>query len=142
MTSTPWDLERFVSAQDPVYAEVCAELAAGRKRSHWIWFVFPQLAALGRSSTARFFGLEGVDEAAAYWAHPVLSQRLRQCTQLVLDVQGKSAHQIFGSPDDLKLCSCMTLFEIAAQDEPVFGEVLARYYGGVRDEATLALLGA
>lgn len=136
----PFDLERFVTAQQPVYATVCEELAAGRKASHWMWFVFPQLRALGRSSTAKFFGIEGLDEAVAYWAHPVLRERLRHCTQLVLGVQGRSIHQIFGSPDDLKLCSCMTLFEVAAPDEPGFGLLLQQGFGGERDSATLALL--
>lgn len=138
-----FDLERFVTAQQPVYAIVCEELAAGRKASHWMWFVFPQLRALGRSSTAKFFGIEGLDEALAYWAHPVLRERLRHCTQLVLgvhDARDNSIHRIFGSPDDLKLCSCMTLFEVAAPDEPNFGLLLAQGFGGRRDSATLALL--
>jgi uncharacterized protein (DUF1810 family) len=135
-----FDLERFVTAQAPVYAAVCDELADGRKASHWMWFVFPQLRALGRSATAKFFGIESLDEARAYAAHPLLGARLRECAQRVLDVQGRSAHQIFGSPDDLKLCSCMTLFEAAAPVEPVFEQVLERYFDGVRDHATLALL--
>jgi len=138
----PFDLERFVTAQAPVYDTVREELVAGRKGSHWMWFVFPQLRALGRSPTARLFGLEGLDEAAAYWQHPMLGSRLRECAQLVLAVRGRSAHQIFGSPDDLKLCSCMTLFEAAAPGEAVFAEVLRQCYGRVRDEATLALLRA
>jgi uncharacterized protein (DUF1810 family) len=137
-----FDLERFVTAQAPVYAAVCDELADGRKASHWMWFVFPQLRALGRSATAKFFGIEGIDEARAYAAHPVLGARLRECAQRVLDVQGRDAHQIFGSPDDLKLCSCMTLFEAAAPAEPVFAQVLERYFDGVRDPATLELLPA
>jgi uncharacterized protein (DUF1810 family) len=137
-----FDLERFVTAQAPVYAAVCDELADGRKASHWMWFVFPQLRALGRSATAKFFGIESLDEARAYAAHPLLGARLRECAQRVLDVQGRSAHQIFGSPDDLKLCSCMTLFEAAAPAEPVFAQVLERYFDGVRDLATLELLPA
>ncbi len=141
MASDTPDLDRFVTAQAPVYAQVCAELAAGHKRSHWMWFVFPQLRSLGRSATARFFGLEGAQEAAAYWAHPLLSQRLRHCAQLVLAIEGRSANDVFGSPDDLKLRSCMTLFEVVAPGEPAFREVLARFYGGVRDPATLDLLG-
>jgi uncharacterized protein (DUF1810 family) len=141
MASGTWDLERFVTAQAPVWAQVCTELAAGRKQSHWMWFVFPQLRALGRSATARFFGLEGAAEAAAYWAHPLLSRRLRHGAQLVLAVEGRSVHDIFGSPDDLKLRSCMTLFEAVAPGEPVFADVLARFYEGVRDPATLDLLG-
>jgi uncharacterized protein (DUF1810 family) len=136
----PFDLERFLSAQAPVHEAVCAELAAGRKASHWMWFVFPQLRALGRSPTAKFFGIEGLDEAKAYGAHPVLSERLALCTQLVLDVRGRSIHQIFGSPDDLKLHSCMTLFEAAAPEEAHFARLIEQGFGGVRDDNTLALL--
>jgi uncharacterized protein (DUF1810 family) len=135
-----FDLDRFVKAQQPVYDVVVAELSAGRKRSHWMWFVFPQLKGLGRSSTARFYGIEGREEAAAYWRHPLLGPRLKQCAQLVLDVEGRSVHEIFGAPDDLKLCSCMTLFQAMAPDEPVFAAVLDKHYGGARDEATLQLL--
>jgi uncharacterized protein (DUF1810 family) len=136
----PMNLERFVRAQDPVYAAVCAELAAGRKASHWMWFVFPQLEALGRSATAKWFGLAGRAEAAAYWRHAVLGPRLKACTGLVLALRGRSAHQVFGAPDDLKLRSCMTLFDAVAPQEPCFGEVLDRYFASRRDEATLALL--
>jgi uncharacterized protein (DUF1810 family) len=136
----PFDLERFLSAQAPVHEAVCTELAAGRKASHWMWFMFPQLRALGRSPTAKFFGIEGLDEAKAYWAHPVLSERLALCTQLVLDVRGRSIHQIFGSPDDLKLHSCMTLFEAAAPEEARFARLIEQGFGGVRDDNTLALL--
>jgi uncharacterized protein (DUF1810 family) len=135
-----FDLERFVTAQRPVYAQVCKELEAASKTSHWMWFVFPQLRALGRSPTAKFFGLQGLDEASAYWAHPVLGERLRHCTQLVLGARQRSIHQVFGTPDDLKLCSCMTLFEAAAPHEPSFGLLLAQGFGGTRDKATLALL--
>ena len=122
-------------------AHVRAELAAGAKTSHWMWFVFPQLRALGRSATARHYGIADRAEAAAYAAHPVLGPRLVECTRLVLGVHGKSAHAIFGSPDDLKLCSCLTLFEAVAPAERVFAEALARYYEGRRDERTLELLG-
>jgi uncharacterized protein (DUF1810 family) len=134
-------LERFVEAQDPVYESVCAELTAGHKTTHWMWFVFPQLKGLGRSATAKHFGLEGRDEAAACWRHPVLGYRLKHCTELVLAVQGKTAHEIFGSPDDLKLQSCMTLFEAVAPDETIFGRVLNKLFEGQRDETTLGLLG-
>lgn len=140
MNTDPHDLQRFVAAQEPVLAQVEAELSAGRKASHWMWFVFPQLKGLGRSSTALHYGMASADEAAAYWAHPLLGPRLKRCTQLVLAVQGQTAHQIFGSPDDLKFQSCMTLFEAVAGGEPVFAQALARYYGGQRDERTLALL--
>ena len=135
-------LDRFLDAQDKDFAAVCAELAAGQKRTHWMWFIFPQLRALGRSGTARHFGLEDLAEAVAYWRHPTLGERLRHCTALVLDIQGRTAHEIFGSPDDLKLRSSMTLFEIAAAQEPAFGRVLDRYYGGGRDALTLNLVGA
>ena len=134
------DFAHFVQAQEPVWAQVCAELRAGHKSSHWMWFVFPQHVALGRSSMARRFGLASLAEAQAYAAHPVLGPRLTEATRLVLGVQGRSAHAIFGSPDDLKLRSCMTLFQAAVPEQPEFGEVLARYYGGQPDTQTLALL--
>jgi len=137
----PPGLDRFIEAQSSVYASVLAELGAGRKTSHWMWFVFPQLASLGRSATARFYGLADRAEAAGYWRHPVLGERLVQCTRLVLAARGKTAHEIFGSPDDLKLRSCMTLFAAVAPDEPVFGEVLACFYAGQPDPLTLAELG-
>ncbi len=111
-----FDLERFVTAQTPVVETVLAELRAGRKRTHWIWFVFPQLAGLGRSSTARFYGITSIDEARAYLAHPVLGPRLDLCTRIVLSSESSSLHAIFGSPDDLKFRSCMTLFSLAADD--------------------------
>jgi uncharacterized protein (DUF1810 family) len=136
----PFDLQRFVDAQAPVIARVEAELAAGDKTTHWMWFVFPQLKALGRSSTALHYGLASREEAAAYWAHAVLGPRLKHCVETVLGVQGRTAHQIFHSPDDLKFCSCLTLFEAVAPREPVFAQALERYYGGIRDERTLALL--
>ena len=142
MNAPDTDLQRFVAAQDPVHGQVCAELAAGRKSSHWMWFVFPQLRDLGRSATARFYGLASRAEALAYWQHPVLGARLRQCARLVLAVQGRTAHDIFGSPDDLKLRSCMTLFAAVAPEEPVFAQVLQRFFGGEPDPRTLALLGA
>jgi uncharacterized protein (DUF1810 family) len=140
VSAREFDLARFVDAQAPVFDTVCAELAAGDKRTHWMWFVFPQLKALGRSGTAKHFGLEDRDEALAYWRHPVLGPRLAQCARLLLGVRGKTAHEIFGSPDDLKLRSCMTLFEAVAPEEPVFGEVLEKYCAGQRDDLTLRLL--
>ncbi|OGB02133.1 MAG: calpastatin [Burkholderiales bacterium RIFCSPHIGHO2_12_FULL_61_11] len=133
-------LERFVEAQDRVYASVCEELAAGEKTSHWMWFVFPQLKALGRSPIAKHFGIGSRDEALAYWKHPVLGPRLKECTKLVLAVGEKTIHDIFGSPDDLKFRSCMTLFAQVAPDEPVFSQALERFFGGQPDERTLALL--
>lgn len=141
----PYDLERFVEAQAPCYARVLEELAAGEKTSHWMWFVFPQLRGLGASSTARRFGLTGLEEARAYLAHPLLGSRLRECTRLVLAVEGRTAHEIFGSPDDLKLRSCLTLFAQAAGPSPaaqtrVFREALAQYYRGEPDPRTLERL--
>jgi uncharacterized protein (DUF1810 family) len=136
-----FDLERFVDAQSPVYDAVKSELVAGAKRSHWMWFVFPQLRALGRSATALHYGLLGLDEAAAYWRHPVLGPRLRECCGLLLAAPAsRSAHEIFGSPDDLKLRSSMTLFAAAVPDEPLFARVLERFYGGAADPLTLRLI--
>ena len=134
------DLNRFVEAQNPVYAQVCAELAAGAKRSHWMWFVFPQLRGLGHSAMAVHYGLASAAEARSYWQHPLLGARLKECTQLVLAVQRKSALEIFGTPDDMKFRSCMTLFAHSAAGEPVFLGALARYFAGKPDERTLALL--
>ena len=139
-TDDPHDLARFVSAQEPVFARVLAELRAGAKSSHWMWFVFPQLKALGRSATARFYGIADAQEAAAYWQHAVLGPRLAQCTETMLGVVGKSALQILGSPDDLKFCSSMTLFARVAPDEPLFRRAIDRYCAGRLDERTLALL--
>jgi uncharacterized protein (DUF1810 family) len=137
----PFDLHRFVAAQEPVYAQVKAELAAGAKTSHWMWFVFPQLKALGRSGTARHFGIGSLDEARAYARHPLLGARLRECGRILLALRGFSALQIFGSIDAMKLRSCLTLFERSVPDEPLWGELLQRYCGGERDAATLQLLG-
>lgn len=140
MEAAEFDLERFVKAQEPIYGAVCKELAAGQKTSHWMWFVFPQLKALGRSETARYFGLSSREEALAYWQHPVLGQRLKECAALVSAVSDKTAHQIFGSPDDLKFRSCMTLFAQLAPEEKLFGQCLERFYNGEPDEKTLQLL--
>jgi len=132
-------LQRFVDAQAPVFRQVCAELAAGRKTSHWMWFVFPQLKGLGRSATAQHYGIGSAAEARAYWDHPLLGPRLKQCTELVLAVEGRSAHDIFGPPDDLKFRSCMTLFA-RITGEALFTRALDRYFGGQPDAATLELL--
>ena len=134
------DLDRFIEAQDRVLADVRAELAAGRKRSHWMWFVFPQLDGLARSETARFYALHSLDEARAYLAHPILGPRLLDCTALVNAVEGRRIHQILGSPDDLKFHSCMTLFAAADPAEPAFRQALQKYYGAARDEGTTRLL--
>jgi uncharacterized protein (DUF1810 family) len=135
------DLQRFVDAQEPVYRRVCAELAAGAKASHWIWFVFPQMKGLGRSATAEHFGIASRAEAVAYLQHPVLGPRLRQCTRLVLQVEGRTLSQIFGSPDDLKFRSSMTLFAAVAPDEPLFRRALEKFCDG-DDPKTIALLRA
>lgn len=136
----PFDLQRFVAAQEPLYAQVCAELTAGAKTNHWMWFVFPQLRALGRSETARHYGIGSLAETAAYAAHPLLGARLRECCRLLAGVHGRSALQIFGPIDALKLRSCLTLFERAAPGEPLFSSLLESYCGGERDAATLRLL--
>ncbi|MGI9025035.1 MAG: DUF1810 domain-containing protein [Burkholderiaceae bacterium] len=141
MSTSAHGLERFIEAQESVYETVRADLTAGKKRRHWMWFIFPQLKGLGRSDTARFFGIDGRDEAVAYWRHPVLGARLKACTQLVARHEEKTAFEILGSPDDVKLKSCMTLFAVVAPGEAVFSEVLQRYFEGERDVATLDLLG-
>ncbi len=131
--------EAFVTAQAPIYAQVLDELRGGAKASHWMWFIFPQLRALGRSETARRFGLADVEEARDYAAHPVLGPRLRECVALANAVEGKSANAVFGFPDDLKYRSCVTLF-FAATGERLFQAALERYYGGEGDPLTLAAL--
>ena len=130
----------FVTAQDSVYNDVRDELRAGRKQSHWMWFIFPQLAGLGHSATARLFAISSTEEAGAFLAHPLLGPRLRECTQLVNSIDGRSARQIFGDPDDLKFRSSMTLFASAAADNEVFLEALRKYFAGEPDARTLDLL--
>ncbi len=137
----PYDLERFVAAQRPVYAQVLRELGDGRKRSHWMWFVFPQLRGLGTSPMAVRYALGSLAEARAFLDHPLLGPRLRACTRLVLDCGAASAGAVFGPPDDLKFRSSMTLFAAAAPQETVFAQALARLCGGERDALTLARLG-
>ena len=133
----PFALERFVAVQAGVIDRVLGELRAGRKQSHWMWFIFPQVAGLGRSPTAVHYAISSLDEARAYLAHPILGERLRECTRLVLDVKGKSAHDIFGSPDDLKFHSSMTLFAAAAPGEQIFSQALEKYFAGRGDDVTL-----
>lgn len=148
MTANPDDpaagdaftLSRFVDAQRATYPEALAELRAGHKRTHWMWFVFPQLAGLGSSPTARHYGIRSLAEAQAYLAHPLLGERLRECAQTLLALRGPSAEAIFGYPDVLKLRSSMTLFAEVPGADPVFDSVLARYYAGERDLRTLHLL--
>lgn len=132
-----FDLQRFVDAQDPIYARVLEELRAGRKQTHWMWFVFPQIAGLGFSETAKLYGIASLDEAIAYLKHPVLGSRLIECANLVLKVRDRSIHQILGSPDDMKFRSCMTLFARAAEDPAVFKEALKKYFGGHEDPLTV-----
>jgi uncharacterized protein (DUF1810 family) len=139
--SDPFDLERFVGAQDGgVYEQALRELRAGAKRGHWMWFVFPQVAGLGRSSTAQHYALAGLEEARAYLAHPVLGPRLVECAQALLELSGRDPVRVLGSVDAVKLRSSMTLFEVAAPDERVFAEVLERWFDGERDEATTTRL--
>lgn len=133
--------EQFVAAQDPVYAQVLAELRAGRKQTHWMWFIFPQLRALGRSATALRYGIANLAEARAYLMHPVLGARLVECAEIVSGIAGRTAHEIFGSPDDIKLRSSMTLFAHAAGDAAPFRRVLERYYDGMEDAVTVQLIG-
>lgn len=136
----PFDLQRFVDAQDRVYDQVLAELRAGAKRSHWIWFIFPQLAELGNSGAAKRFGIGSLAEAQAYLAHPTLGARLHECTRLVAAIRNKSIDAIFGWPDNLKLRSSMTLFAHATEDNADFLAVLDTFYGGEQDARTLELL--
>ncbi len=138
----PFDLARFTSAQEAVYDQALAEIRRGDKRSHWMWFIFPQLDGLGFSSTAKHYAIKSPAEARQYLDHPVLGSRLRECADAVLAVEGRSASDIFGSPDDLKLKSCMTLFEAIAGPDSVFGHVLYSYYQGKRDNRTLDILAA
>ncbi|MDR3511740.1 MAG: DUF1810 domain-containing protein [Caulobacteraceae bacterium] len=138
--SDPHDLQRFVAAQAPVFERVLDELRRGRKASHWMWFVFPQIQGLGRSPTARRYAIASLEEARAYLEHPVLGPRLRQCAGLVNAVQGASIHDILGDPDDLKFHSCMTLFARAAPGERVFQDALDRYFAGEPDRVTLERL--
>ena len=138
----PYDLQRFVDAQRPVYASVRAELRAGHKQGHWMWFVFPQLRGLGHSELAHRFGIASRDEAAAYILHPILGPRLSECTRLVTSVEGRTIEQILGHPDDLKFRSSMTLFAHAALDNPVFVDAIKQYFAGEADPLTRARLGA
>jgi len=139
----PYGLERFVSAQNQAgtFAAAVEELRTGRKRSHWMWFVFPQIAGLGRSSVSRTYAISSLDEARAYLAHPILGPRLIECARIVCDLEGLSAQDIFGGIDAIKLRSSMTLFAYADSANPIFGQVLEAYFGGVPDDATGRLLG-
>ncbi len=140
-TDDPYDLNRFILAQEKDYAPALAEIRSGRKRTHWIWYIFPQLDGLGFSQTARRYAIRGLDEARAYLGHPVLGPRLVECAEAVLAVQGRSAREIFGTPDDLKLRSCATLFAEVSPAGSMFHRLIHAYFGGAPDGRTLTLLG-
>lgn len=138
--SDPFNLQRFVDAQNAVYETVQAELKCGHKQSHWMWFIFPQIAGLGHSAMSMRYSISSLEEAKAYLNHPILGPRLRECARLVTLVEGRSAYEILGSPDDMKFHSCLTLFSKAAPDDQVFRDALEKYFGGQEDSATLARL--
>ena len=140
MTQDPYRLERFIEAQDSVYSQVLDELRRGEKRTHWMWFIFPQIQGLGSSAMAEEYAISGREEAAAYLAHPILGPRLEECTRLVIQVEGRPIGRIFPYPDDLKFRSSMTLFARAAADNRLFVEALQKYFGGEQDPLTLARL--
>ena len=137
----PFDLNRFIGAQEGIYDRALAELRDGLKRSHWMWYIFPQVEGLGHSPTTRRYSIKSLEEARHYLAHPVLGQRLKESAEAVLAVQGRSAADIFGHPDDWKLQSSMTLFELVSGPESVFGRILEKYYQGKRDTRTLQIVG-
>lgn len=137
----PFDLDRFVKAQDEVYHCALKELKSGQKKTHWMWYIFPQVDGLGRSPTARFYAIKSEEEARAYLNHPLLGPRLRECVEALLELEGRSAPEVFGHPDTEKLMSSMTLFERADKDsDSVFGRVLDKYYQGERDAGTVEIL--
>jgi uncharacterized protein (DUF1810 family) len=140
-TNDPFDLNRFVRAQDDNYDEALTEIVSGRKRTHWMWYIFPQLDGLAFSSTSKRYAIKSLDEARAYLEHPILGPRLQECAEAVLRVEGRSATAIFGSPDDLKLRSCATLFASVLPHGSAFDRLIDKYYGGQRDGKTLRLLG-
>ena len=135
------ELDKFVSAQARDYACALAEIKSGRKRSHWMWYIFPQLQGLGFSPTAQYYGIRDLEQAMDYMAHPVLGPHLVEISRALLGLESSNPSAVMGCPDDLKLCSCMTLFELAAPGEPVFAAVLEKFYRGRRDRLTLDLLG-
>ncbi|HEX8594588.1 MAG TPA: DUF1810 domain-containing protein [Pseudomonas sp.] len=138
----PYNLQRFVDAQEPIFEHVLQELRAGQKRSHWMWFVFPQIQGLGHSETAKFYAITCLEEARAYLQHPVLGPRLEQCAQIIEPLIQRTARQIFGSPDDMKLHSSMTLFAMADPQRRIFQDLLAIFFDGVPDPSTLERLKA
>ncbi|MGZ5028149.1 MAG: DUF1810 domain-containing protein [Methylobacter sp.] len=135
-----YNLQRFITAQNPVYPHVCTELRNGYKTSHWMWFIFPQIRGLGHSAMANKFAISSIEEARAYLDHPILGNRLRECTQLVIQIEGRTIRQIFGSPDDLKFASSMTLFAMATPNNPDFEKALQKYFAGKYDQLTVELL--
>jgi len=137
----PYDLDRFVRAQEDDYERALSEIRSGRKRSHWMWYIFPQIDGLAFSSTSKYYSIKSVEEARAYLDHPVLGPRLLECAEAAIRVEGRSAREIFGSPDDLKLRSCATLFARVSPPGSVFDRLLEKYYRGERDSKTLQLLG-
>ncbi|HOS80441.1 MAG TPA: DUF1810 domain-containing protein [Anaerolineae bacterium] len=141
ITDDPYDLQRFLRAQEPIYATALAELRGGQKRSHWMWFIFPQIEGLGQSPTSKYYAIKSLAEAQAYLQHPLLGPRLQECAEAVLAIEGRSAAEIFGFPDDLKLRSSMTLFAALAGPDSVFARVLERFYDGRPDEQTLQIGG-
>jgi len=142
LAEDPYDLKRFLLAQEADYDRALSEIRVGRKRSHWMWYIFPQFDGLGFSSTAKHYAIRSLAEAKAYLEHPVLGPRLLECAEAVVSLEGRSAAEIFGSPDDLKLRSCATLFASVSPPGSVFDRLLGKYYQGERDAKTLRLLGA
>jgi uncharacterized protein (DUF1810 family) len=140
-TDDPYDLNRFLRAQADDYEQALSEIQSGQKRTHWMWYIFPQLDGLAFSSTSKYYSIKSVEEAKAYLDHPVLGPRLLECAEAVVRVEGRSARAIFGSPDDLKLRSCATLFACVSPPGSVFDRLLGKYYGSGRDDKTLRLLG-
>ena len=140
MREDAFDLARFVRAQAGIYEQTLAEIGSGRKRSHWMWFIFPQIVGLGHSTMSHTYAIQSLEEAHQYLAHPVLGARLRECCRTLLALDGKTAHEIFRSPDDLKFRSCLTLFARAAPDETLFDELLVKYFDSKEDPATLDVL--
>lgn len=133
----PYNLDRYIEAQTGLFEQACFELRRGRKTGHWMWFIFPQIAGLGLSPTSQHYAIRSLHEAQAYLEHPILGPRLREICRILLGIEGRTAHEIFGSPDDMKLRSSMTLFAHATPDNAVFADVLSKYFGGVEDERTL-----
>jgi uncharacterized protein (DUF1810 family) len=134
------DLNRFIEAQQNIYPQVLEEIRSGRKSTHWMWFIFPQIEGLGHSSTAKYYSIKSIEEAKKYIGHPVLGKRLLECSNTLLNIDDKSANEIFGYPDDLKLRSSMTLFNFVAPQHKVFANVLEKYFAGEPDQQTLSIL--